>query len=309
MPGQPAGRSMIDVSRSRSCTVVEPSRSAVNMSASFASRADAAATTSSVDPPGTITTPSRSPDHPVARPDLDVADHGLDPDRADVVLRRAAQHDAGREHREPVCLQRVHVANPAIDDETLEPAGLGSGGQHLAPEPPIAVALDLDAEHGPGRSLGHRGVDRQVVDRPAHDGIGGPDQPGSRPHRSDPRRHAVRAGFAQRRGPEPLQGRPPAPTRRSCRHSPPTSRRTCRRPMPSSRYRRASCPNFGPCPNPTSCPARRRGRRRADRTVPSSSMASPATRSRCAAWPRRSPSGLRGRAASCSRATAPRSTT
>ncbi len=64
-----------------------------------------------------------------------------------------------------VRLERVDVAHTAVDHEPREPAGLGAGGEHLAPVAARGLVPDVDDEHRTGRRLRDRDVDREVVGR------------------------------------------------------------------------------------------------------------------------------------------------
>ena len=141
----------------------------------------------------------RVADDPVAGLDLDVADHRLGADPPGLLLGGAAQGDHRREDREPVRLERVDVADAAVDHEPLQPARLGAGREHLAPVAARGLVADVHDEHRTRRRLRDRDVDREVVGRATGDGEGGGADPRAAPDRVDPRGHRPATALAERR--------------------------------------------------------------------------------------------------------------
>ena len=60
-------------------------------------------------------------------------------------------------------LERVDVADTAVDHETAQAARLGAGREHLAPVTARGFVPDVHDEHRTGGCLRDRDVDREVV--------------------------------------------------------------------------------------------------------------------------------------------------
>ena len=134
---------------------------------------------------------------PVAIADNEVArrdHHALDRDRhvdlAGAVLVRPAMGDAGGENREIAGMERVVVADRAIDDDAAEAAGFGMRNHHLADQGigEIAAAIHHDDVAGFGDI--ERLVHHKIVTGPGLDGEGGAGQHAAAMHR--PQRCAAR---------------------------------------------------------------------------------------------------------------------
>ena len=186
------------MSRPSSSTVVAPAFRRSNIPSSLASRARAAAITSSSTSGLMTTMPSVSPTSQSPARNV-TSPRAIVPPISPGPLDRPRKRVPTGEDRKFQGCQPVQVANGAVDDERDNTCRLCCRGEDLAPVPTRDVAGHSDGENASARCLRNGGMHGEVVPDRTADSECGTSEACARPHGMDAGIQALAATFAQRR--------------------------------------------------------------------------------------------------------------
>ena len=134
-----------------------------NIPASFWARAWPAAMTASSDPPGTTVTPSRSP---ITQSPGDTSTPPTIEGRPTLpgeLLVAPLSAIPAEKTGNPCASNASDITDTPVYDKTAKTPRLGSGGQHLAPIPPVVHVPDVGYEDRPLGGARHCDMDCQIV--------------------------------------------------------------------------------------------------------------------------------------------------